>query len=418
MNFHRLSILIICTLLMIFVSTGISFADPGDEFSSNGITSYAESGIVMDALTADSQAEGEVPGSVQSELAAVAMNEGFEGSWSAVNWTVSDVSSADGGEFVWGQRNCSPRTGTSSVWIVGGGAQGSSLPCEGNYPNNTAIRALYGPIDLSKATSASMSYYIRGRTENTAGCTSDYLGVASGTSTSGSFTGNAPECGDLTSGNAGNGYYQRTLNLNNRLGQSLVWVAFFFISDDTGTDIGFTIDDITLKIDTTPTATYGAYLPAIFTSSPPLTNPLNLNLCFDSQRSPQTYLTQQSCKLGGSVQFYLYSGSSLAKRDFEFPLSGDIVGSTYVFNVHLATLGKANIEVSALVVQNGTETTLASRTFSVNSTIYSAFNATLKGVNPTTRSGDKLILRVRSLAGSSTSGLLIADNRQSYLTIK
>jgi hypothetical protein len=78
-------------------------------------------------------------------------------------------------------------------------------------------------------------------------------------------------CGDLR-----DSYNQRTLNLNSRLGQSQVWVAFFFVTDSSVVYNGFSIDDIALQVETatitptvSPTAT--ATTPAVATASPTAT---------------------------------------------------------------------------------------------------------------------------------------------------
>ncbi|MFQ5613135.1 MAG: fibronectin type III domain-containing protein [Anaerolineae bacterium] len=178
--------------------------------------------------------------------AAAIMNEGFEGTWPAPGWEISDQSSGDGGEYLWGKRNCHPHTGNFGGWSVGGGTQGSALPCSADYPNNTNTWAVYGPFDLSNATAASLTFHFWGRTEGATGCPFDFFFVGSSINNvdfSGSFY-----CGDWTNGTAGNGYHRRTLDLSSRLGQSQVWVAFVLSSDGSITDSGITIDDVTLDV--------------------------------------------------------------------------------------------------------------------------------------------------------------------------
>lgn len=179
------------------------------------------------------------------------MSQNFEGVWPAAGWVLSDESNTDGGEYLWGKRNCRPRTGSFAGWSVGGGANGGTLSCSANYPNNANTWAIYGPFDLSSATSASLTFHLWGRTAGAAGCPWDYLFV--GSSTNGTeFSNGTRYCGDWTGGDAGNGYYQDTLDLNSRLGQSQVWIGFSFFSNASVTNNGFTIDDITFNVISPP----------------------------------------------------------------------------------------------------------------------------------------------------------------------
>lgn len=180
------------------------------------------------------------------EPEATIMSQNFEGTWPASGWQLLDSSSSDGGEFLWGKRNCQPRAGSYAGWSVGGGAQGSTLSCSANYPNNAYTWAIYGPFNLSNATSATLSYHLRGTTEAGTNCPYDYLFV--GSSTDGAQFSGSRTCGALTSGLDGNGYYWRTLDLRSRLGQSQVWVAFAFVSDSSNAYSGFHIDDVALNV--------------------------------------------------------------------------------------------------------------------------------------------------------------------------
>ena len=185
---------------------------------------------------------------------AVIMSQNFEGAWPAAGWALSDQSSQDGGEFLWGKRTCWRRAGTYGGWAVGGGTHGSALPCSGQYPNYSNTWAIYGPFNLSQASAASLTFYFRGRTEyGNNQCPYDKFFAGSSINNI-NFTG-PMWCGDWTAGTAGNGFYSYTLNLASRLGQSQVWIAFAFQSNGSIGDIGMTIDDITLDVTQTATAT-------------------------------------------------------------------------------------------------------------------------------------------------------------------
>ena len=178
------------------------------------------------------------------------MTEGFENAWPAAGWTVLDQSSSDGGEYLFGKRDCHPHTGSYAGWSVGGGAQGSALDCTADYPEYADTWAVYGPFDLTDATSASLTFYVWGESEYEAACPYDYLYLGSSTNGA-SFSNGMFYCGDATGGPAGNGYYQETLDLSSRLGESQVWIGFEFVTDGSFDYSGFTLDDLTLAVNTT-----------------------------------------------------------------------------------------------------------------------------------------------------------------------
>lgn len=185
--------------------------------------------------------------------AVAEMQETFEGSWPTPGWQLADQGNDDGGEYLWGKRNChSHNRSNFAGWSVGGGAQGGALDCAATYPDNARTWAVYGPFDLSQATHASLDFYLWGRTEGGVGCPFDLLYVGSSPDRA-VFTGSA-YCGDWSNGSDGEGYYRRTLDLRQRLGQSQVWIGFGFISDGNTSDMGITVDDIALDV-TYPAAT-------------------------------------------------------------------------------------------------------------------------------------------------------------------
>jgi hypothetical protein len=202
------------------------------------------------------------PASVAFIAAATDMSEGFESSWPAAGWNIADQSSSDGGEYLFGKRDCHPRTGSYGGWSVGGGAQGSMLVCSGDYPNNANSWALYGPFDLTDATSASLTFHVWGQSEYSESCSYDYL--YAGSSIDGtSFSNGTRYCGNATGGDAGNGYHEENLDLSSRLGESQVWIGFVFSSDNSVTYEGFILDDLALTVNNavntstpTPTSTH------------------------------------------------------------------------------------------------------------------------------------------------------------------
>ncbi len=83
--------------------------------------------------------------------------EDFEGSFPKAGWQVGDYAPGNG-EYYWAKRTCRPKTGTYSGWAVGGGANGSGLPCGSEYANNTFSWLIYGPFSLVGATDAETLY--------------------------------------------------------------------------------------------------------------------------------------------------------------------------------------------------------------------------------------------------------------------
>jgi hypothetical protein len=181
------------------------------------------------------------------------MSQDFEGVWPGAGWALSDLSADDGGEYLFGKRNCHPYKGSYAGWSVGGGAQGSQLACGAAYPNNVSTWAVYGPFDLSTATSASLNFRLWGRSEFESACSYDFL--YAGSSVDDSSFGGSRYCGDWTGGSEVNGYHAGQLDLSNRLGEKSVWIAFVFRSDSTTNDIGMTVDDIALQISSNPSPT-------------------------------------------------------------------------------------------------------------------------------------------------------------------
>ena len=188
--------------------------------------------------------------------AATILSEDFEGGWPAPGWQLSDNSSADGGVYLWGKRNCHPHGGTYGGFSAGGGTNGKNRSCSSQYPLNAFSWAIYGPFSLTNVSSASLSFYLWGRSEaavDQQGNPFDYL--LAGVSTDGSHFSGTAYWNDWTNGPAGNGYSQNSVDLSSGLGHDLVWIAFVFVTDNSVTDIGFTIDDITLDVDNNATPT-------------------------------------------------------------------------------------------------------------------------------------------------------------------
>lgn len=393
-----------------------------------------------------------------SPLAEI-MQEDFEGNWPAAGWEVQDYSSGDDGEYFWGKRNCRPHSGSFAGWSVGGGAHGSNLPCNGSYPNNTFSWAIYGPFDLSQATSSILTFHYWGRTDGGSGCPYDYFFV--GGSVNGTDFSGTRYCGNWTNGTAGNGYYLDSLDFNNYLGQNQVWLAFVLRSDITIVDIGMTIDDITLDVFTptptptptstntptsTPTATptdsmtpeMESFLPAVMvepnkTPMPPTYTPTPTSTPTDTPTATPTSTPTHTPTPSPLPQLKLYvrPNGMLSQnpetafyqaffypgtvQNWTYTLDGDIPGNTYEFSLMLGSSSTTTFSVSLLADGQ----TLASTTFKATSNTYERFSMIVTGTDPTTSNGDILTLRVAHASGGN-GGLLSGPPTQgidSYITL-
>jgi hypothetical protein len=169
----------------------------------------------------------------------VIKSEDFEGPFPN-DWEVKDTVTTSG-EHYWGKRDCRPYAGSYSGWAVGGG-DGAGLSCGANYPTYVLGWMIYGPFSLADATAAEFTYQLWLNSEL------DWDKVGRGASIDGdNFYGMS------TSGNTG-GWVDKTLDLTavptlgDLTGQSNVWVALIFESDETIVyPEGGYVDDILLQ---------------------------------------------------------------------------------------------------------------------------------------------------------------------------
>lgn len=122
----------------------------------------------------------------------------------------------------------------------------------------------------------------------------------------------------------------------------------------------------------------------------------------------------------GAGQFILYGDDDA--REFSYPLTGDIDGKTYIFSLWLASAGTTTFEVSILVLQDDTETVLASTSFKSSSDQYEEFIAVVEGLDPDTAEGDTLVLRISSSGALQAGqikpgGLAYGADTASYIKV-
>lgn len=189
--------------------------------------------------------------------------ESFEGTFPTSGWQIVDNNGSSYGTYYWGKRNCLPYQGSYSGWAVGAGAQGTSLSCGSNYPNNADTWMVYGPFSLSGASDAELAFQLWLRSE------SGYDGFCWGVSTNGSnFYMNCE------SGNNG-GWTSHRLDLmhaptlGNLVGQPNVWIALRFVSDGTNTyPEGAYVDNLHLRKYVGVAPTPRPYTPIPYTLTP------------------------------------------------------------------------------------------------------------------------------------------------------
>ena len=168
-------------------------------------------------------------------------SQNFEGAFPGA-WSVFDNNGATGGEYYWNNRACRPYAGNYSGWGVGGGADGAALTCGSDYPHDADSWLYYGPFDLEDAIAGELVFKLWSYTESYNDCVSYVASVDGihfeGYGISGNTQGWDDAVLDLTS----------VPTLGNLLGQSQVWVALVFSSNDSVNYAeGGYVDDVVLR---------------------------------------------------------------------------------------------------------------------------------------------------------------------------
>lgn len=169
----------------------------------------------------------------------VVLSETFE-TGLGFGWTVVDGDGFINGEYKWGpEAFTNPVSGTISMWAVGSGLDGDSLDVNSDgYPDNVDSWLVYGPVDMSNANDAILSFSYWLQTDG-----GDEFGIA--TSTNGTdFSGIQPQSNS-------SGWASASYDLSAQAGQSSVYIAFVFTSDasgNTGNLPGALIDDVELQV--------------------------------------------------------------------------------------------------------------------------------------------------------------------------
>lgn len=191
-----------------------------------------------DVDTAATSAEATTPDSASATVTL--LQEDFDGTFPTGNWRVFDQDGTKNGEYYWDDDDARAYNGSNSAWVANGGVNGLD-PAFYNYPDNLHTWMIYGPFDLSDASSASLTFSYW----NVSEMKYDFLGWYASPNGNDFY-------GMRVSGNS-QGWKPVTLNLasapvvGNLLGDSSVWIAFRFISDSNTTDRGAFIDQVRVQ---------------------------------------------------------------------------------------------------------------------------------------------------------------------------
>lgn len=286
-------------------------------------------------------------------------------------WNVFDNDGVTNGEYFWAQKDCRPYAGSYSAWVVGGGTDGSILPCGSDYPNDAKSWMIYGPFSLADATDAEFRFMYWLNSELTfdllfAGASIDGTQFY-GASTSGTYEW-TERIFDLTTVDT----------LGDLTGEAQVWVVIAFQSDySISVSEGAYVDDIEVRKyvgdepTLTPTATLTAtptppsddsniYLPLTlknfpFTPESPVLNTIsnadgdgNYSVSWSSSAGVNTYTLEEDSNAAFSSPTTAYTGSGTS-----IAISGRDVGMYYyrvrASNAH-ASSGWSNVETVEVTV--------------------------------------------------------------------
>jgi len=163
----------------------------------------------------------------------VILGDDFEGAFPG-SWDVFDNDGAVNGEVFWAQTTFRANSGSQSVYGAGGGA--NAVGEGGPYAHNMDSWMVYGPFDLSDASSASWSFNLWLDSLD-----QDFIWFL--TSTDGANFGGSGFTG------FSNGWFLHTVDLGGEslIGEPQVWIAFIFDSDGANSAEGAYIDDVLLE---------------------------------------------------------------------------------------------------------------------------------------------------------------------------
>ncbi|MDD5466387.1 MAG: hypothetical protein PHS96_01135, partial [Anaerolineales bacterium] len=151
-----------------------------------------------------------------------------------LGWEALDDYPDDGKEYKWDDDDYRPHTGAWAAWPANEGANRLD-PATSDYPPYMSSWMIYGPIDLSDATTAEASFWLWQEIETNYdylffGVSHDHYGTYSGFLWDGIVD-----------------WQEQRISLDGYLGDSSVWVAWKFWSDGTVQYEGPWVDDVLIR---------------------------------------------------------------------------------------------------------------------------------------------------------------------------
>ena len=233
------SLLVLCLGACLVVSFSAPSAAKDHERASPGQVIPGEVHLSLpDSLTAGQHLDQ--PDGPDAQSVVIFTQEDFEGAFPTGLWQVFDADGATNGEHYWGVDDYLPGSGSGSAWAARSGAEG--LDPEFNlYPNNADAWMIFGPVDLSGASSAEVLFDYNNRSEESY----DFFTWATsvdgvnfyGYKVSGDSEFWESEVFDLTA----------VPTLGDVSGAAAVWIGFTFQSDGSVTRQGPFVDNIVFR---------------------------------------------------------------------------------------------------------------------------------------------------------------------------
>jgi len=147
----------------------------------------------------------------------------------------------------------------------------------------------------------------------------------------------------------------------------------------------------------------------------PASKPTNTILYFCSNESGRDILGEKCKKLLQSVAI-LYPKSK-EKREYVHILTGDIDGNSYGFSLLLSSSKNTTFDVDIALRSGQKDKVLATTSFTATSSTSQQFVQTVTGIDPTTKQGDLLVLRISVKSGDMGYFNTKGNNTISFITI-
>lgn len=170
--------------------------------------------------------------------AQLLLSDGFEGAFPGP-WSVFDNNGGANGQVFWDDTNFRSDVGNWSVWCADGGADASARGSD--YSNNMDSWLVFGPFNLSDAASGRLSFRYWNRSEDNF----DYFQYF--VSVDGTLYHGFQTSGDSGGWRSGAIDFASVPTLGDVTGDSSVWVAFVFKSDNSVTDEGAYVDEVRVE---------------------------------------------------------------------------------------------------------------------------------------------------------------------------